>query len=159
MYEWHKTVRIWHSAVNMIADNHVLGMIKILLIAPNNSRYTGASVTMAACINFDLRWDAHRKCVPLFVNARRNQDREHFNNARAVNQFPIRHQAWHVGDARGQRSYRHFRRRLITRFHFSNIRCNYNQIFSAMKQTENDRLKFVKKKQKKTRLSSHHCKR
>lgn len=96
MYEWHKTVRIWHSAGNMTTDNCVLGMIKILLIASNNPRYTGPGVAMVACINFDLRWDAHRKCVRLFVNARRNQDREHFNNARPVNQFPIRHRAWHA---------------------------------------------------------------
>lgn len=96
VYQWHKTARIWHSAGNMTADNRVFGMIKILLIAPNNPRYAEPGVAMVACINFDLRWDAHRKCVPLFVNARCNQDREHFNNARPVNQFPIRHRAWHA---------------------------------------------------------------
>lgn len=36
---------------------------------------------------------------PLFVNAARNQDREHFNNARPVNQFPI----WHPSMTRARR--------------------------------------------------------
>lgn len=60
-----KATRIRHSTETMtvIANNRALSMIKILLIVPNNLQYSGPGVTMVAWINFDLRWNVHRKCV------------------------------------------------------------------------------------------------